>query len=214
MRRLICAVASAFVPILLTACTDASQPTDPTGRAASRSVAANSHVPGESGDAHEGSTLNVAMLDKCDPATFNHALGDGTCVRHGKGITFQKFIAELERNRIAKAWRFEPGELEPRIGETILAHNGGGETHTFTRVEEFGGGVVPMLNDLSGNPDVAPECTMLGDDDFVPPGGTYKELVDVTGDLKFQCCIHPWMRTVAHVENKEHKEHKEHQEHK
>jgi len=25
-----------------------------------------------------------------------------------------------------------------------------GETHTFTRVAQFGGGVVPLLNDLSG----------------------------------------------------------------
>jgi hypothetical protein len=33
-----------------------------------------------------------------------------------------------------------------------------GETHTFTEVAQFGGGLVGLLNDLSGNPVPAPEC--------------------------------------------------------
>jgi hypothetical protein len=37
----------------------------------------------------------------------------------------------------------------------------------------------------------------LEGDDFVPPGGTYRETVDGSGTLKFQCCIHPWMRLEA-----------------
>jgi hypothetical protein len=202
MRRLTCAVASALIPVLLTACTDSSQPIGPTGTAPSLSVASNSHNSGSSAHMHGGAALNVEMLDNCDPATFNHALGDGTCVRHGQGTPFQDFIAELQKTQDAKAWDFAPDVLELRIGGTILAHNRGGEMHTFTRVAEFGGGIVPLLNDLSGSPIVAPECTTLADDDFVPPGGTYKELVDVAGDLKFECCIHPWMRSVAHVAHK------------
>jgi hypothetical protein len=46
---------------------------------------------------------------------------------------------------------------------------------------------------------VATECTKLEDDDFVPPGGTYEEKVGSEGTQLFQCCIHPWMRTVIHT---------------
>jgi hypothetical protein len=38
---------------------------------------------------------------------------------------------------------------------------------------------------------------VLEADDFVAPGGTYRETVDHAGHLKFQCCIHPWMRLEA-----------------
>lgn len=31
-----------------------------------------------------------------------------------------------------------------------MAANVGGEVHTFTEVEEFGGGIVPRLNELAG----------------------------------------------------------------
>lgn len=68
-----------------------------------------------------------------------------------------------------------------------------------TRVAAFGGGIVPLLNELSGNLTVAPECTQLDPDDFVEPGGTYTAPIDASGTLLFQCCIHPWMRTVVHA---------------
>ena len=63
--------------------------------------------------------------------------------------------------------------------------NRGGEKHTFTEVAEFGGGIVPLLNDLAHVPDVAPECRpdVLEADDFVAPGGTYRETVDQTPHL-------------------------------
>jgi len=51
-----------------------------------------------------------------------------------------------------------------------MAVNRGGEEHTFTEVEEFGGGIVPVLNALSGNPEVAPECLALEAADFIQPG--------------------------------------------
>jgi hypothetical protein len=86
-----------------------------------------------------------------------------------------------------------------RVGQDFVATNKGGEVHTFTEVAEFGGGLVPLLNQLSHVPEVAPECTLaaLDPDDFVPPGGTYRERVSHSGNLKFQCCIHPWMRLEA-----------------
>ena len=140
----------------------------------------------------------VIMFDACDPDTFNAAVGPGTCVRSG-GVTFDKFIAQLTRDGEAAAWRFAPLKTNLREGVTLAAVNKGGEVHTLTEVSSFGGGVVPDLNALSGTPEVAPECTSLGPDDFVAPGGTYREQVDASGTVRFQCCIHPWMRLEARV---------------
>jgi hypothetical protein len=82
----------------------------------------------------------------------------------------------------------------------FVAMNRGGEVHTFTEVETFGGGIVPPLNDLSHNPVVARECAALEPDDFVAPGGSYREEpLEHAGTAKFQCCIHPWMRLEVKV---------------
>jgi hypothetical protein len=48
--------------------------------------------------------------------------------------------------------------------------NQGGETHTFTEVDEFGGGIVADLNERMHLSTVAPECRALEQDDFVAPG--------------------------------------------
>jgi hypothetical protein len=39
-------------------------------------------------------TRQVQLLDDCDPATFNAAIGPGTCIRDG-GTTFSEFVAQL-----------------------------------------------------------------------------------------------------------------------
>lgn len=140
--------------------------------------------------------VNVTMMDACDPETFNAVLGPGGCVRSG-GVTFDDFIAQLTKHGSIGAWRFAPGIAQVQVGQTFDAVNRGGEAHTFTEVAEFGGGIVPDLNQLSGVPNVAPECTALAPDDFVAPGATYHETVEHTGALKYQCCIHPWMRLEA-----------------
>lgn len=140
----------------------------------------------------------VNVHDACDGDTFNAIIGPGTCTRNG-GVTFDEFVAQLTAHGSAGAWHFAPGVANATVGETLLASNTGGEVHTFTEVAEFGGGIVPFLNQLAGTPDVAPECNALEADDFVAPGGTYKETIDHKGTLKFQCCIHPWMRLEATV---------------
>ena len=138
----------------------------------------------------------VNMMDACDPATFNAELGPGACVRNG-GVTFEQFIAQLERKGTVGSWHFSPTNLNAKVGQTLLAVNRGGEVHTFTEVEEFGGGFVPSLNELSGNDEAAPECMHLDDDDFVAPGDTYEEEIEEAGTELYQCCIHPWMRTTV-----------------
>ncbi len=141
----------------------------------------------------------VQVRDDCDPATFDAALGPGACV--GKGnTTLQEFFEELTETQTAKKWRFTNDQFGIDPGETIVATNRGGEAHTFTQVAEFGGGFVPQLNDLSGNPDVAPECQLPGAAaTIVPPGGSRTVNAPASGTVKYQCCIHPWMRAVATV---------------
>jgi plastocyanin len=144
--------------------------------------------------------VRVNMQDACDPATFNAVLGPGTCVRAG-GVKFDDFIAQLRRLTFVGSWHFAPRNANVRAGQTFLAMNLGGEVHTFTEVEEFGGGIVPMLNELARLPTVAPECNSLDSDDFVAPGETYTEDIEEPGVEKYQCCIHPWMRLEARISN-------------
>jgi len=144
----------------------------------------------------------VNAKDACDPDTFNAAIGPGTCVGPGGGVTFQHFIDALTRMRAIGSWHFAPPSVQVRVGQTFLVTNRGGETHTFTEVEEFGGGIVPMLNDLAHVPTEAPECKRLEADDFIASGAIYKEDIDEAGVEKYQCCIHPWMRLEAHISDK------------
>jgi plastocyanin len=166
-------------------------------------------VPGPPSGASAGSTATAAAIsggteravtiqDACDPATFNAALGADSCLRSG-GVVFDRFIELLRRHGSIGSWRFSPVKANATMGQTMVAINRGGEVHTFTEVAAFGGGVVPMLNELSGNAKVAPECMALNDDDFVAPGARYKEVLDDDGTVRFQCCIHPWMRLEARV---------------
>lgn len=138
----------------------------------------------------------VNILDACDPTTFNARFGAGTCVRNG-GVTVDQFIAMLTRLQVAGPWHFSPPSSHVQVGQTFNAVNHGGETHTFTHVANFGGGFVAPLNQLSGAGDPVPECLALEPDDFVAAGATYREAVEHTGTLRFQCCIHPWMRLEA-----------------
>ena len=201
MSRLTIVVASA-VAVILAACADSrSAPTTPT---ASPSLSQSAAGSGKTDDVDRGRV--VRMLDQCDPTTFDAALRDPhACVGNGH-VTFDHFIAQLQRNQRADAWRFDPMRIELERGASLTAVNAGGEVHTFTRVAKFGGGIVPLLNTLSGTPDVAPECTTLGPDDFVAPGAMYTaELSDGEHQL-FQCCIHPWMRAELKLKHGHHAE--------
>jgi hypothetical protein len=152
---------------------------------------------------HASGVKTVAMTDDCDPATFNdpvNGVGPGTCVGDGE-TTFQAFIAELQQNRTADDWENDPDDLDVGSGQAVRARNEGGEFHTFTQVAKFGGGFVPPLNALSGNATVAPECVTPArvGPTFVPPGGVSSPQTLSNGQHLFQCCIHPWMRTVVKV---------------
>ena len=145
----------------------------------------------------------IKLSDDCEPSSFNAVLGDGACI--GKGhTTFDEFIAELETMQVAHKWRNQPTDLSLKAGATTSIENRGGETHTFTPVANFGGGFVNELNGISGNPVPAPECLNFGSLVFIPAGGTEEGPTAGSSELpvgshRFQCCIHPWARTVIEV---------------
>jgi plastocyanin len=119
--------------------------------------------------------------------------------------------------------------LELKPGDRISLQNVGGETHTFTKVEKFGGGFFAPLNPLTGNPKPAPECAQVLSDgslapqpetdtnQFVEAGETELGPIAGTSQLPpgvthWQCCVHPWMRMNVAVRDHEH-ENEQEQEH-
>ena len=94
------------------------------------------------------------------------------------------------------SWRNEPSFASAREGQNIQVSNRGGRAHTFTKVENFGGGFVLPLN---GTMAQAPECSNPEQLTFVPYGGSQTLTGLEPGVHKFQCCIHPWMRAAVRV---------------
>jgi plastocyanin len=145
----------------------------------------------------------VKARDACDPATFNAVLGADACV-DGGNVTFDAFIDRLIRTGDHPLWRFTPGSATVPVGQAIPVSNVGGEFHTFSRTEEFGGGFVEELNELLGLDEIADGCTR-------PPGatnlflgagesGTISTAALGSGTHRFLCCIHPWMRATYRVQ--------------
>lgn len=162
---------------------------------ATLSLTTNAAVPGDK---------KIRLLDDCEPVSFNAVLGEGACIGNGH-TTFDEFIAELAATQDAHKWRNQPSDMLLNVGRPTLIENRGGEVHTFTPVAEFGGGFIPDLNGISGNPVPAPECLNIPALVFIPAGATEEGPTAGSSELpvgshKFQCCIHPWMRTVIEVQ--------------
>ena len=180
----------------------------------------------------EDKSKAIRIWDACDPKSFNDAVGPGTCIsgHHGKTL-FNDFVGELQTDHIAGGWRFNPflnasagvfrlERLRLESGDNTSIQNKGGETHTFTRVEKFGGGFVGFLNMLSGNPVPAPECAkVLPDGSLVPqPESDTNRFVEAgkteagpsagssalpRGVSRWECCVHPWMRMIVVVRDEQ-----------
>jgi len=153
--------------------------------------------------------LAVGIMDQCDPATFNAAIGPGTCGGNGV-VTFQQFVAELNTLHFAPQWQFVPSQLHMTVGQSFVATNRGGEVHSFTEVAAFGGGVIPFLNQLSNRGATVPECSaafsafLAGtpNSSFLHPGQSFGDTEganDLGHPVLYQCCIHPWMNETITV---------------
>jgi plastocyanin len=148
----------------------------------------------------------VVALDECDPATFNaaNAVGPDFCrnVALGASTKFADLFAAAKRGDPDSKWDFEPDSLTINKGTILSVSDQGGEPHTFTEVEKFGGGFISGLN--APGEDTVPECS--GGFSRVEVArtrilqGSQLQLTGLSkGEHLFQCCIHPWMRTKVEV---------------
>jgi hypothetical protein len=134
-------------------------------------------------------------------------VGPGTCSRRQAGVPFQRFVAQLTALHQVPEWHFVPGGVQVNAGERFVVRNVGGELHSFTEVDQFGGGVVPQLNQLSGSGPTRPECAAAftafqagaAGSSFLTPGTALADSEDDPGAHLYQCCIHPWMHEVVTV---------------
>jgi len=145
----------------------------------------------------------IVALDECDPVTFNAALGPDFCknVALGASTTLSDLFAEAAAGHPDPKWDFEPDLLTVKEGTTVSVVDQGGEPHTFTEVEHFGGGFIPGLN---AGQETVPECAggfanvavartrILQGSTVLVPGLS-------RGEHRFHCCVHPWMRVKVEV---------------
>jgi plastocyanin len=164
-------------------------------------------IEGVAGGGNENGNRHVTLRDDCDPTDLGWAPTGGCSLPEGD-VTLAEFnslrLSPLAPSVIGHpAWWFDPSYLKAKAGKSLKISNDGGRVHTFTEVANFGGGRVPPLNlSQPGVPPLtpAPECVAPGVVD-IPGGG--KDVVDglTPGNHRFQCCIHPWMRTLVKVED-------------
>jgi hypothetical protein len=151
-----------------------------------------------SASADSGRGKRFVITDDCDPNDPGwEAIGG--CTADGQ-VTVAEFFEALPQGH--PSWRIEPPYVEDRRQTGIRVRNTGGRDHTFTEVARFGNGFVPVVNAQGAF--TAPECV-------APSGGPNPNVVILEpgdrqeirnlapGTHNFQCCIHPWMRTVVKI---------------
>ena len=147
----------------------------------------------------------IVALDECDPATFNDPAAAGSEFCHnvtlGAFTTFADLFAKAAAGTPDPNWDFEPDQSTVKQGTTVIVSDEGGEPHTFTEVNRFGGGFISGLNHGEatvpersggfGNVAVARTRILQGSQLNVAGLSEGKHL--------FQCCIRPWMRMEVNV---------------
>jgi plastocyanin len=150
--------------------------------------------------------VQIVALDECDPVTFNAALGPDFCknvalAALGFATTLNDLFAKAAAGTPDRGWDFEPDTLHIAKGTVLSVVDQGGEPHTFTEVQKFGGGFIDGLN--SGEAMVS-ECA--GGFSRVAVAktriiqGSHLDITNLKrGTHRFECCIHPWMRVKVEV---------------
>jgi len=138
------------------------------------------------------------LRDECEATTFNAQFGPGFCTRTGSGVTFQEFSDELSDGG-SGAWWIRWRDRTIDAGDTVSAKNVGGIFHTFTEVQQYGKGCIPDFNaavtETVDNCDFSKFATTAA-----PQGASVAPQKLSVGVHKFQCLIHPWMRSTITVE--------------
>jgi plastocyanin len=159
----------------------------------------------------------ITVQDRCDHASFVAALGDPhACDRpagDGGGVTtFDELISSLVANQANDHWRFKEDKVTLRAGQPLtISMNRGGEGHTVTEVDSFGLGCVEPLNALvfpGQDPTAFPAACadpatftpgFLGGNLIAPGLPSFSYVGLSKGVHRFQCMIHPWMKSTVTV---------------
>jgi plastocyanin len=153
-----------------------------------------------------GNDNRISIMDDCLPGDPGwNPTGGCTLFPHQGDVPSAEFFALLRSPLTIPpnaqlighpSWRNEPSHLTVPEGKTVQVTNLGGRGHTFTEVENFGGGFAAVLNvGLMPAPECSPGTTTA------LPGGAREDVTGLAPGLhKFQCCIHPWMRATIRVE--------------
>ena len=187
LSRLIVAVSV----VVFQACIDASRDPVATAPAASGAISASFGV--ENGDPGR----RIFLRDQCDPMDPTWA---GGCRLPEGNVTVAEFRAAFDEHGGHPLWRFSPISATVESGETLQIVNAGGRVHTFTRVAEFGGGAVLNLNKPGQT--TVPECRVPPPLVRVLPLATSTITFTGSGEQKFMCCFHPWMKSTIQVREK------------
>jgi len=160
-------------------------------------------IPASADAKNGGHVRKVRMQDRCDPASFDAAVGPGTCAPHnGELVTFDEFLAQLNPVDFGHdKWNMHPDDIHLRSGDSLSVSVRGGEFHTFTEVASLPlPGCVQFINDalgLVGAPGA--DCATELAPQAAGGSGSAPGLPPVTvsglsnGTHFFMCLIHPWM---------------------
>jgi hypothetical protein len=142
----------------------------------------------------------LELRDGCDKVSWE-AEFPGLCTKATGSVSLPEFRAELARGG-SGAWWIRQRAIGLDEGDSIAATNAGGIIHTFTEVNQFGKGCVPEWNQAVK--ETVDNCA--GDAFFtkfiptlVPAGTSSAPEKPAVGVHKFQCLVHPWMRTTVTV---------------
>jgi plastocyanin len=162
----------------------------------------------QTNDANRGNRT-IDLVDDCDPD--DPAWAPIGCLQKDGDVTAAEFDAFLRSPLYDNvpppadgigsflvghpSWRNDPSHVVIEAGRNIKVRNVGGRPHSFTAVANFGGGIVPPLNEGT---QPAPECAGLV---RIAPGEEATMSAGGEGIQRFQCCFHPWMRATVRVVN-------------
>ena len=152
----------------------------------------------------------LTIQDRCDPTTFSPAGIDcRPLTQQGGTVTLDALFGSLVAGAPDDGWRFRKAKISLREGQPLdIAMTRGGEGHTVTEVAKFGPGCVPEINAiLFPGKAAAAECANpatftpgIFGGDLIAPGLDFSKTGLGEGTHRFQCMIHPWMKTTVTVE--------------
>jgi plastocyanin len=155
----------------------------------------------------------VRALDACDKPTWDATFGPGLCQRDAGGVTPAEWQSKMNPKDFGHgAWWFNVsggrvGTTKLKQGDWFRVTNEGGEAHTFTNLEAYGGtgftgGCIAPLSTPLGLSVFGGDCANGIANTTIQPGQTVDFAALPIGTYHFQCLFHPWMRQTVKVEKR------------